>query len=384
MKSVALFLLATFLLLSACTNTSGTSGSQQPDDSQPDRTMIDFSQGVPLSDDDFRFYNTDSSIEVENSNDMSRAYIRIEIGENERYKTYRGIGRGSTRDDVLSMYSKLDFSISKQRDFEGNYPYEIITYSAEQGELIFMINERDAEVKHIGIKSYVQLLLEQEVMSSDDRILGVDIRSSALQVDIDLSNTPIPDFHNVALEITKNVIPVVEKDNNDFVIFVNLVDVTSNELIRKSRWPLATGDKDHITTYYYNNAGMLETSLFNFSQGVAVDRDDVIGNGNTDTGSTNNPTLGELNALSHAKSYLDYTSFSQSGLIKQLEFEGYTTEEATYAVNNVGADWNEQAARMAQAYLDYSSFSRQGLFDQLVFEGFTRTQAEYGVTAVGY
>lgn len=95
-------------------------------------------------------------------------------------------------------------------------------------------------------------------------------------------------------------------------------------------------------------------------------------------------TLGQKNALSMAKRYLDYTAFSYSGLIEQLEYEGYSTEEATYAVDNCGADWNEQAALKAQDYLDYASFSRSGLIDQLLFEGFTSEQAEYGVTAVGY
>lgn len=97
-----------------------------------------------------------------------------------------------------------------------------------------------------------------------------------------------------------------------------------------------------------------------------------------------NATTGEINALEKALSYLNYTSFSRSGLIDQLEYEGFSTEEATYGVDNCGADWNEQAAKKAQSYLDYSSFSRQGLIDQLVFEGFTQGQAEYGVSSVGY
>ena len=99
---------------------------------------------------------------------------------------------------------------------------------------------------------------------------------------------------------------------------------------------------------------------------------------------TESVTLGEQNALDTAHDYLDYSGFSYSGLIDQLEFEGYTTEEAIYAVDNCGADWNEQAALVAQDYLDSSSFSRQGLIDQLIFEGFTQEQAEYGVSAVGY
>ena len=34
--------------------------------------------------------------------------------------------------------------------------------------------------------------------------------------------------------------------------------------------------------------------------------------------------------------------------------------------------------------MEYSSFSKSGLIDQLKYEGFTNEQAQYGVTAVGY
>ncbi len=95
-------------------------------------------------------------------------------------------------------------------------------------------------------------------------------------------------------------------------------------------------------------------------------------------------TMGEKNALKKALSYLDYTAFSYKGLIKQLEFEGFSHEEAVYGADNCGADWNEQAALKAQSYLDYTAFSRDGLIKQLEYEGFTREQAEYGADAVGY
>lgn len=95
-------------------------------------------------------------------------------------------------------------------------------------------------------------------------------------------------------------------------------------------------------------------------------------------------SAGQLNALSSAHDYLDVMPFSYTSLIEQLEYEGYTTEEATYAADNCGADWNEQAALSAQSYLDTMSFSRSGLIDQLLYEGFTQEQAEYGVTSVGY
>lgn len=95
-------------------------------------------------------------------------------------------------------------------------------------------------------------------------------------------------------------------------------------------------------------------------------------------------TTGQQNALGSAQNYLNIMAFSQSGLVDQLEYDGYTTEEATFAADHCGADWNEQAAKAAANYLDIMSFSRQGLIDQLVYDGFTQEQAEYGATAAGY
>lgn len=89
-------------------------------------------------------------------------------------------------------------------------------------------------------------------------------------------------------------------------------------------------------------------------------------------------------ALESALSYLDFGAFSYSGLIGQLEYEKFTTEQATYGADNCGADWNEQAAKSAESYLEFMSFSRDGLIDQLEYEGFTYDQAVYGVEANGY
>lgn len=89
------------------------------------------------------------------------------------------------------------------------------------------------------------------------------------------------------------------------------------------------------------------------------------------------------NAVSAARGYLDLTAFSRTGLIEQLEFEGYSTADATNAVDQVSPDWNDQAALAAENYLDLMPFSRQGLIEQLEFEGFSRGQATYGVDQAG-
>jgi hypothetical protein len=95
-------------------------------------------------------------------------------------------------------------------------------------------------------------------------------------------------------------------------------------------------------------------------------------------------TISQKNARQSAESYLSFSAFSRQGLIDQLEFEEYSTEDAEYAVDALDVDWNEQAAKSAESYLEFSAFSRQGLIDQLVFEGYSKAEAEFGVTAVGY
>jgi hypothetical protein len=94
-------------------------------------------------------------------------------------------------------------------------------------------------------------------------------------------------------------------------------------------------------------------------------------------------TVSQLNALGSAVSYLNISAFSRSGLIEQLEYEGYSKADATYAVDTVGANWKEQAAKSAENYLSFTSFSRSGLIDQLIFEGFSTAEATFGVDSVG-
>jgi hypothetical protein len=99
-------------------------------------------------------------------------------------------------------------------------------------------------------------------------------------------------------------------------------------------------------------------------------------------------TPAQENAIAKAESYLDYTGFSKQGLIKQLEFEDFSTADATFAVEHLEANgdvhWNEQAVKKAKSYLDYTSFSLSGLVDQLKAEGFTPSEAQYGAnTAYG-
>jgi len=94
-------------------------------------------------------------------------------------------------------------------------------------------------------------------------------------------------------------------------------------------------------------------------------------------------SVNQLNAKRKASSYLSISAFSRSGLIKQLEFEGFSTADATYGADAQNANWNAQAAKAAKNYLSITSFSRSGLIEQLEFEGYTTEQATFGVDSTG-
>lgn len=105
----------------------------------------------------------------------------------------------------------------------------------------------------------------------------------------------------------------------------------------------------------------------------------------TSDSSKSTESTSQAQARKKAESYLEFSAFSKKGLVKQLEFEGFDTDDATYAVNalDVDVDWNEQAALKAKSYLEFSAFSHSGLVKQLLFEGFTDSEAEFGVASVG-
>lgn len=85
-----------------------------------------------------------------------------------------------------------------------------------------------------------------------------------------------------------------------------------------------------------------------------------------------------------ANSYIHTMPFSKKGLIHQLEYEGFSTSDATIAAESIEVDWFEQAVRSAKSYLSIMSFSRSGLISQLEYEGYTTEQAEYAAAESGY
>ncbi len=100
-------------------------------------------------------------------------------------------------------------------------------------------------------------------------------------------------------------------------------------------------------------------------------------------------TASQANAIRAAEDYLEFMAFSRQGLIDQLSSEygsQFPIDDATFAVDVLNIDWNEQAVKSAQSYLDTMPFSCQGLIDQLASEygsQFTIEQAQHGATGAG-
>lgn len=89
------------------------------------------------------------------------------------------------------------------------------------------------------------------------------------------------------------------------------------------------------------------------------------------------------NCYDQAMSYLDFMAFSRNGLIQQLQYEGYTDNAISNALDLLEkyyVSWDTEAVKKAQEYMETFSFSQQRLYEQLIHDGFTEEQANYGVT----
>ena len=97
------------------------------------------------------------------------------------------------------------------------------------------------------------------------------------------------------------------------------------------------------------------------------------------------PVSEVMTALEDAQNYLNIMALSRETLINQLEYDGFSSEEAAAAADQCGADWNEQAVRQAQSYLGTPgmSFTYEELIDQLEYDKFTPEQAAYGADHCG-
>ena len=97
------------------------------------------------------------------------------------------------------------------------------------------------------------------------------------------------------------------------------------------------------------------------------------------------PTKGQKNALKKAESYSKLMHMSKSRIYEQLTSEygeGFTAEEAQYAMDNLVADWNKNALEKAKSYQKTMNMSKSRIYEQLTSEygeGFTAEEAQYAI-----
>lgn len=145
-----------------------------------------------------------------------------------------------------------------------------------------------------------------------------------------------------------------------------------------------------VTVYKDDEPSIIETAPVKQEQRSHIDEDKstiekiLKIDSKKSTADDDSTTIGKRNAKKSAKSYISALALSRTQMIEQLEFEGYTTEEATYGADNCGADWNVEAAECAENLLDVMGMSRSQLAEQLEFAGFTDEQIEYALEKVGY
>ena len=73
--------------------------------------------------------------------------------------------------------------------------------------------------------------------------------------------------------------------------------------------------------------------------------------------------------------------FSDDRMVRQLEKDGFTYEQAVYGAAGCGADWNEQAVLSAKAELQNEpDLSDAALLERLTSVGFSESEARYALT----
>lgn len=96
-----------------------------------------------------------------------------------------------------------------------------------------------------------------------------------------------------------------------------------------------------------------------------------------------------MDALAEAQEFLDYGPLSRKALYETLCGDygmGYSESAAEYAVDNVGANWNEMALGSAHILLEgVPDMSDDEIYDTLIGEGmgFTDAEAQYAIDNLG-
>jgi hypothetical protein len=320
---------------------------------------------------------------------------------------------GELEDGVVQPTEKEDFLFksfpqgqfySRTQDFQIYFGVDSMYISwADTCEYTLVRGDGSAETEEATEKPFQETHLYQTLDSTLSELFE--------NYDHDIQYDEDADRVNIAIEVpgeTGALRTLLTKGDSDaleawgnLVSSMETVGKTLYESVKIGTGPIHTDlymvDRLHDDSVYSKNEYLLLIQdgelAYNYAddvQGTAATSGGQTSTGTSTTtkrassGSSGTATTGERNALSKAKEYLAFMAFSYSGLIDQLEYEGFTYSEAVYGADNCGADWYEQASLKAADYLDFMAFSRDSLIEQLEYEGFTHEQAVYGAKQNGY
>lgn len=260
---------------------------------------------------------------------------------------------------------------------------EGLSFRADEGYPILTITLMDMELNSEAADAFMDALKDRDdFMEDTDTSYGIRTLKRAgrtVYYSETTGNLTLNDDDSDNDTSTPSKCFIYLLSNNNKTSFISMILIQPNEGLKYDY----ENEFDNIVDNVVVNDKKEEEEQSNTNSTTSSSSSTTTPSTNSNA-STPSLTTGEKNALRTAREYLNISAFSYTGLIHQLEYEGYSTEEATYAADNCNANWNEQAAKSAKEYLDMSSFSRQELINQLIYEGYTQEQAEYGVTQNGY
>ena len=87
-------------------------------------------------------------------------------------------------------------------------------------------------------------------------------------------------------------------------------------------------------------------------------------------------------ALDKAQNYVDFTSFSEADLRRQLEYHEFSPEAIQFALDNVNVDYQAECIEKAKSYLELTSFSEADLREQLEYHEFNEEHINVAIEEV--
>ena len=87
-------------------------------------------------------------------------------------------------------------------------------------------------------------------------------------------------------------------------------------------------------------------------------------------------------ALDKAQNYVDFTSFSEADLRRQLEYHEFSPEAIQFALDNVNVDYQAECIEKAESYLELTSFSEADLREQLEYHEFNEEHINVAIEEV--